>query len=113
MPAKCIGSIVVIIIDSIAIIIAVIVIGSIAIIITVIVIGSIAIIIAVIVIGSITIIIFFQFAPSGNTAQKMKFFIEDFFRKCEQIFSFLRIWSHLLKKSLMKKLCFFCSGYYA
>ena len=34
------------------------------------------------------------------TAQKMKFSIKDFFSKCDQIRSFLRIWSHLLKKSL-------------
>ena len=37
-----------------------------------------------------------------NTAQKMKFSIKDFFHKCDQICTFLRIWSHLLKKSLMK-----------
>ena len=37
-----------------------------------------------------------------NSAQKMKFFIKDFFSKCDQICSFLRIWSHLLKKSLME-----------
>ena len=30
--------------------------------------------------------------------------IEGFFSKCEQIRSFLRIWSHLLKKSLMENL---------
>ena len=36
------------------------------------------------------------------TAQKMKFFIKDFVSKCDQICSFLRIWSHLLKKSLME-----------
>ena len=36
------------------------------------------------------------------TAQKMKFFNKDFFSKWGQIRSFLRIWSHLLKKSLMK-----------
>ena len=36
----------------------------------------------------------------------MKFFIKGFFRKCDQIRSFLRIWSHLLKKSLMKNLIF-------
>ena len=30
----------------------------------------------------------------------MKFSIKDFFSKCDQIRSFLRIWSHLLKKSL-------------
>ena len=38
---------------------------------------------------------------SQITAQKMKFSIKDFFDKCDQIRSFLWIWSHLLKKSLM------------
>ena len=33
------------------------------------------------------------------SAQKMKFSIKDFFSKCDQILSFLQIWSHLLKKS--------------
>ena len=42
-----------------------------------------------------------------NTAQKMKFSTKDFFSKCDQIRSFLRIWSHLLKKSLMKNFIFF------
>ena len=37
-----------------------------------------------------------------NTAQKMKFSIKDFFSKCDQIRRKLRIWSHLLKKSLIK-----------
>ena len=41
-----------------------------------------------------------------DTAQKMKFFIKDFFRKCDQIRSNLRIWSHLLKKSLMENFIF-------
>ena len=41
-----------------------------------------------------------------NTAQKMKFSIKDFFSKCDQIRSFLRIWSHLLKKSLMANFIF-------
>ena len=41
------------------------------------------------------------------TAQNMKFSIEDFFSKCEQIRSFLRIWSHLLKKFLMENFIFF------
>ena len=36
------------------------------------------------------------------TAQKMKFSITGFFSKCDQIRSFLRVWSHLLKKSLME-----------
>ena len=41
-----------------------------------------------------------QHATGTYTAQKMKFCIKDFFSKCDQIRSFLRIWSHLLKKSL-------------
>ena len=32
----------------------------------------------------------------------MKFPIKDFFSKCDQIRSFLRIWPHLLYKSLME-----------
>ena len=40
------------------------------------------------------------------TAQKMKFSIKDFFSKCDQIRSFLRIWSHLLKKSLIENFIF-------
>ena len=40
--------------------------------------------------------------PGFNIAQKMKFSIKDFFRKCDQIHRKLRIWSHLLKKSLME-----------
>ena len=32
----------------------------------------------------------------------MKISIKDFFSKYDQIRSFLRIWSHLLKKSLME-----------
>ena len=36
-----------------------------------------------------------------NTAQKMKFSIKDFFSKCDKIRSFLWIWSHFLKKSIM------------
>ena len=31
-------------------------------------------------------------------AQKIKFSIQDLFSKCDQIRSFKRIWSHLLKK---------------
>ena len=40
------------------------------------------------------------------TAQKVKFSIKDFFSKCDQIRSFLWIWSHLLTKSLMRKFIF-------
>ena len=38
---------------------------------------------------------------------KMKFSITDFFNKCDQIRRKLRIWSHLLKKSLMENFIFF------
>ena len=38
----------------------------------------------------------------SNTAQKMKFSIKDFFSKYDQIRRKMRIWSHLLKKSLME-----------
>ena len=40
------------------------------------------------------------------TAQKMKFSIKDFFSTCDQIRKKLRIWSHLLKKSLMENFIF-------
>ena len=46
------------------------------------------------------------------TAQKMKFFIQDFFSKCDQIRTFVGIWSHLLRKSLMKNFIF-CAVYTA
>ena len=36
------------------------------------------------------------------TAQKIKFFIKNFFSNCDQTSEKLRIWSHLLKKSLME-----------
>ena len=46
----------------------------------------------------------------------MKFSIRDFFSKYNQMRSFLRIWSHLLKKSLMENFIFdevkeVCLGY--
>ena len=40
------------------------------------------------------------------TAQKMKFSIMDFFSKCDQIRRKLRIWSHLLKESLVENFIF-------
>ena len=40
------------------------------------------------------------------TAQKIKFFIWDFFSKSDQIRRKLRIWSHLLKKFLTEKFIF-------
>ena len=36
----------------------------------------------------------------------MRFFIKNFFSKCDQIRRKLRIWSHLLKKSLMENFIF-------
>ena len=35
----------------------------------------------------------------AHTAKEMKFFIKDFFSKCDQFGIFLQIWSHLPKKS--------------
>ena len=43
---------------------------------------------------------------SFSTAQKMKFSIKDFFGKCDQIHSFLLIWSYLLEKYLMENFIF-------
>ena len=43
------------------------------------------------------------------TAQSMKLSIKDFFSKCDQIRSFLWIWTHLLKKSLTRNFIFLCS----
>ena len=40
------------------------------------------------------------------TAQKLKFSIKDFFSKCDKIRRKMRIWSHLLKKSLMENFNF-------
>ena len=39
----------------------------------------------------------------------MKFSIKESFSKCDQIHWELRVWSHLLKKSLMKNFIFLCS----
>ena len=44
------------------------------------------------------------FADSHHFVQRMKFSIKDLFSKYDQIRSFLRIWSHLLKKYLMGNL---------
>ena len=41
-----------------------------------------------------------QSNSAAFTTQKLKFFIKDFFSKCDHIRSFLRIWSHLLIKNL-------------
>ena len=42
----------------------------------------------------------------SHTAQKMKFSIKDLFSKYDQIYRKLRIWSHLLNKSLMENFVF-------
>ena len=44
------------------------------------------------------------------TVQKMRFSIKDFLSKCDQIPGKPRIWSHLLKKSLMENFIF-CAVY--
>ena len=43
---------------------------------------------------------------SHYTAQKMKFSLKDFFSICDQMRRKLRIWSHLLKKSLTENFIF-------
>ena len=43
---------------------------------------------------------------SSYTTPKVKFLIKDFFSKCDQIRSFLLIWSHLLKKFYAKQTLF-------
>ena len=53
-------------------------------------------------------LVFREFSVSIN-AQKIKFSIKDFFSKCDQMRRKLRIWSHLLKKSLMENI--FCAVY--
>ena len=45
-----------------------------------------------------------------HTVQKIKFSIKNFFRKCYQIRSFLRIWSHLLRKAVPENFIFLCSA---
>ena len=42
-----------------------------------------------------------------NITQKMKFSIKGLSRKCDQIRKNLRIWSHLLKKSLLENFIFY------
>ena len=49
---------------------------------------------------------FYNCQKPSFTAQKIKFSTTDFSSKCYQIHSFLRIWSHLLKKSLMENFIF-------
>ena len=40
------------------------------------------------------------------TARKMKFSIKDFLSKCNQVCSFMWIWSHLLKRFSMENFIF-------
>ena len=40
------------------------------------------------------------------TEKKKKFSVKDFFSKCDKIRSFLGIWSHSLKQSLMENFIF-------
>ena len=47
-----------------------------------------------------------KFTQNTITVQEMKFPIKDFFSKCDQICRKLRIWLHLLKKSLMENFIF-------
>ena len=56
--------------------------------------------------ASFFVCIFDFYRTVAGTAQKVKFSIKDSFSKCDQIRSFLRVWSYLLKKSLMENLIF-------
>ena len=47
-----------------------------------------------------------QIKYTESLLKKLKFSIKDFFCKCDQIRRKLRIWSHLLKKSLMDNFIF-------
>ena len=47
-----------------------------------------------------------KFPLLSNTVQQVKFSIKYFFGKYDQIRSFLRIWSHLLKKYLIENFIF-------
>ena len=47
-----------------------------------------------------------KFFPYFFLYKRMNFSIKDLFIKYDQIYSFLMIWSHLLKKSLKEKLIF-------
>ena len=46
------------------------------------------------------------FSVTQVTVRKMKFSIKDFFSKCDEIRSFLRIGSRLLRKSLRENVIF-------
>ena len=52
---------------------------------------------------------FLRLLHSSTAHKKSSFFIKDFFR-CDQIRRKLRIWSHLLKKSLMETFIFLQSS---
>ena len=53
---------------------------------------------------------FDPYLPEFYHCTKMKFSIKDFYSKYDQIHSFLRIWSHLLRKSFMENVIF-CAVY--
>ena len=62
---------------------------------------------------SLDYVFFFNFNYENTrtiTTQRIRFSIKDFFSKCDQIHNDLRIWSHLLKNSLMEHFIF-CAVY--
>ena len=50
--------------------------------------------------------LWWSFSTKMVNAQNMKFSIKDLFSKCDQIRRKLRIWSHLLKKSIKENFIF-------
>ena len=61
---------------------------------------------AVMVVKDADVFLLLIYTSGQFTTRKKKFFTEDFFSKCDQIRSFLQIWSQLLKKSSMEKFIF-------
>ena len=55
---------------------------------------------------SLTLIFPYKDGNYDSHFTKNEVSVKDFFSKYDQIRSFLRIWSHLLKKSLMKNYIF-------
>ena len=53
----------------------------------------------------------YEFDTLHIILQKKELSIKDFFIKCDEIRSLMRIWSHLLKKYLMENFIFFVTVY--
>ena len=54
-------------------------------------------------------VVFYQSLDHSSHCKKMQFSVTDFFSKCDQICRKRRIWSHLLKKSVIEN-SIFCAA---